>query len=72
MAAPLPDLLIIVKAIDLQKVSLRYMQNLSKLFPNRLNADGKYSLLNRDNLTQTIHMQVSRKQKIFLIFFLHF
>ena len=72
MAAPLPDLLIIVKAIDLQKVSLRYMQNLSKLFPNTLNADGKYSLLNRDNLTQTIHMQVSRKQKIFLIFFLHF
>ena len=72
MAEPLPDLLIIVKAIDLQKVSLRYMQNLSKLFPNRLNADGKYSLLNRDNLTQTIHMQVSRKQKIFLIFFLHF
>ena len=72
MAAPLPDLLIIVKAIDLQKVSLRYMQNLSKLFPNRLNADGKHSLLNRDNLTQTIDMQVSRKQKIFLIFFLHF
>ena len=72
MAAPLPDLLMIVKAIDLQKVSLRYMQNLSKLFPNTLSADGKYSLLNRGNLTQTIHMQVSRKQKIFLIFSLHF
>ena len=45
---------------------------ISRLFPNTLSADGKYSLLNRDNLTQEIHMQVSRKQKNFLIFFLHF
>ena len=72
MAAPLPYLLIIVKAIDLQKVSLSNMQNLSKLIPNTMSADGKYSLLNRDNLTQPIHMQVSQKQKDFLIFFLHF
>ena len=72
MAEPLPYLLIAVKEIDFQKVSVSDMQNLSKLFPNTLSADGKYSLLNRDNLTQEIHMQVSRKQKNFLIFFLHF
>ena len=45
------------------------MQNLSKLFPNTLSADGKYSLLNRDNLTQPIQMQVPRKQKTFSDFF---
>ena len=28
-------------------------------------ADGKYSLLNRDNLRQPIQMQVSRKQETF-------
>ena len=52
--------------------SLLVICKISRLFPNTLNADGKYSLLNRDNLTQEIHMQVSRKQKNFLIFFLHF
>ena len=38
---------------------------ISRLFPNTLSADGKYSLLNRDNLTQSIQMQLSRKQKTF-------
>ena len=38
---------------------------ISRLFPNTLSADGKYSLLNRDNLTQPIQMQLSRKQKSF-------
>ena len=42
---------------------------ISRLFPNTLNADGKYSLLNRDNLTQQIQMQLSRKQKTFSEFF---
>ena len=32
-------------------------------------ADDKYSLLNRDNLMQPIHMQLSQKQKIFSKFF---
>ena len=32
-------------------------------------ADGKYSLLNRDNLRQPIQMQVSRKQETFSEFF---
>ena len=72
MAEPLPYLFINVKAIDIQKVSVSNMQNLSKLFPNTMSADGKYSLLNRDTLTQPIQMQVPRKQKNFKIFFLHF
>ena len=31
--------------------------------------DSKYSLLNRDNLTEPIQMQLSRKQKTFSDFF---
>ena len=42
---------------------------ISRLFPKTLSPDGKYSLLNRDNLTQPIQMQVSRKQKTFSEFF---
>ena len=34
-------------------------------FANTLTADGKYSLLNRDNLTQSIQMLLSQKQKNF-------
>ena len=34
-------------------------------FVKKLNADDKYSLLNRYNLKQPIHMQLSRKGKIF-------
>ena len=45
---------------------------ISSLFPNTLSADGKYSLLNRDNLTQPIQMQLSRKQKTFSEFFAAF
>ena len=40
-----------------------------RLFFNTLSADGKYSILNRDNLTQPIQMEVSRKQKTFSEFF---
>ena len=42
---------------------------ISRLFPNTLSPDGKYSLLNRDNLTQPIQMQLSRKQKTLFYFF---
>ena len=42
---------------------------ISTLFINTLSAVGKYSLLNRDNLRQTIQMQVSRKHKTFSHFF---
>ena len=36
-----------------------------KLFVNTLTADDKYSLLNRDNLTQSIQTLLSQKQKTF-------
>ena len=36
-----------------------------RLFVNTLTDDDKYSLLNRDNLTLPIHMQLSQKQKTF-------
>ena len=45
---------------------------ISRLFPNTLSADAKYSLLNRDSLTQPIQMQLSRKQKTFSEFFCAF
>ena len=51
------------------KKSLLVICKISRLFPNTLSADGKYSLLNRDNLRQPIQMQVSRKQKTFSQFF---
>ena len=47
------------------KKSLLVVRKISRLFPNTLSADGKYSLVNRDNLTQPIYMQLSRKQKTF-------
>ena len=50
------------------KKSLLVICTISKLFPNTLSADGKYSLLNWDNLTQPIQMQLSRKTKHFLKF----
>ena len=37
-----------------------------------MTADDKYSLLNRDNLTQPIRTQLSQKQKAFYPFFLAF
>ena len=51
------------------KKYLLVIWKISRLFPNTLSADGKYSLLNRDNLTQPIQMQLSRKKKNFLWFF---
>ena len=45
---------------------------ISRLFPNTLSADRKYFLVNRDNLTQPIHMQGSRKEKTFSQFFAAF
>ena len=54
------------------KTSLLVICKISTLFPNTLSANGKYSLFNRDNLTQPISMQLSRKQKSFSTFLLHF
>ena len=43
-----------------------------RLFVNILTVDDKHYLLNRDNLTQTIQMQLSKKQKTFSEFFFPF
>ena len=40
-----------------------------RLFVNGLTADDKRYLLNKDNLTQPIQMQLSQKQKNFSPFF---
>ena len=54
------------------KKSLLVICKISRLFPNTLSGDGKYSLLNRDNLTQPIQIQLCRKQKTFSDFFAAF
>ena len=43
-----------------------------RLFVDTLTANGKHFLLIRNNLTQLIQMQLSKKQKSFLNFFLYF
>ena len=42
------------------------------VFRNTLCADGKYSLLDRDNFTQPIHMELSRNVNTFSQFFSSF
>ena len=71
MAAPLQYLLITVKVVALQKVSFSDTQNL-RLFLNTLTVNDKHYLLNRDNLTQQIQMQLCEKRKTFFEFFLAF
>ena len=44
-------------------MSLLVLCKILRLFVNTLTADDKYSLLNRDNLTQPIQILVSQKQK---------
>ena len=51
------------------KKPLLVICQISRLFINTLSDDGKYSLFNRDTLTQANEMQVCRKQKTFSIFF---
>ena len=48
-----------------QKKSLLVIYKIVRLFFNALTADDKHYLLNRDNLTQTIQMQLYQKQKTF-------
>ena len=54
------------------KKSLLVICKISTLFPNTLIADGKYSLLDRDNLTRRMEMSFSRKQEAFSEFFSSF
>ena len=43
-----------------------------RLFDKTLTVDEKHYLLTRDNLTQTIQIQLSQKQKTFFEFFFAF
>ena len=43
-----------------------------RLFVNTLTADGKYSLLNRDKLTEPLQILLSEKEKTFSEFFSSF
>ena len=67
--APLQYLLITVKVVALEKVSLLVIHKILRLFVNTLTVDEKRYLLTRDNLTQTIEIQLSGKQKTFFNFF---
>ena len=69
--APLAYLLINGKAIELEEVPLSNMQN-PRTVCEHFVAGHKFSLLNRDKLTQPIQMQLSKKQKAFSNVFLHF
>ena len=63
--APLQYLLITVKVVALEKVSLLMIHKILRLFANTLTVDEKRYLLTRDNLTETIEIQLSEKQKTF-------
>ena len=53
-----------------RKKSLVVICRISRLFVNILTANDKYAILNKDNLMQLIHMQLSQEQKSFFrIFF---
>ena len=47
------------------KKSLLVIHKIPRLFANTLTDDDKHYLLNRDNLTQQIEMQLSKKEKTF-------
>ena len=53
-----------VKVVALENVSL-VIHKVLRLFVNTLTVDDKNYLVNRDNLTQPIQMQLSKKQKKF-------
>ena len=71
MALPLQYLLNTLKVVTLDKNSLG-IEKIQRLFVNTLTAHDKHYLLNRENLTQRIQMQLSQKEKIFSEIFLHF
>ena len=62
----------ILKIIELEKVSFGDMKKPYNFVLNTLSADDKYSLLNRDNLTQPMQIQLSQTQKAFCECFLVF
>ena len=68
IAAPLQYLLITVNVVALEKVCLSDNEMLS-LFVNMFPVNDKHYLVNRDNLTQPIQIQLSEKQKNFFSIF---
>ena len=54
---------------SVEKKSVLVLCKILRLFLNTLTADDKYSLHNRDNLTQPIHILLPKKQKTFFQFF---
>ena len=52
-----------MKVMECEKIYFSAMQSLKTV--NTLTADDKYSLLNRDNLTQPIQIVLSKKEKTF-------
>ena len=48
------------------------IKKIIRLFFNELTVNDRHYLLNRDNLTQPIQMQLSQKQKTFSEFFFAF
>ena len=66
--APLSYLLISIKAIELGKVLLLTRQILG-LLVNTLAADDRYPVVNKENLTIPIQMQLSQTQNTFSKFF---
>ena len=67
MAAHVQYLLITVKKLHWKKFLL-VIHKILRLFVNTLTLNDKYYLLNRDNFTQPIQMQLSQKQKTFCEF----
>ena len=59
-----------MKVMECEKIYFSAMQSLKTV--NTLTADDKYSLLNRDNLTQPIQIVLSQKEKTFSQFFCPF
>ena len=64
MPGPLQHQLITGKVVALESVSFSDTQNPKTVF-NTLTVNDKHYLLNRDNLTEPILMQLSEKQKKF-------
>ena len=71
MATPLQYLLIIVKVVALEKVSFSEHKIL-RVFVNTLTVDDKHYLHTRENLTETIQIKLSQKQKTAFQFFCAF
>ena len=53
-----------LKAVALENVSL-VIHKVLRIFVNTLTVDEKHYLVNRDNLTEPIQVELSQKQKTF-------